>query len=158
MATHWDRHAFSASSLLGIAPRRQLAAARAAGDAHVMRRIERFLCTLREAGRRSVFIVDNKCGDGRLLIRAAKRARSLGFVAIEAKGFDRSPDQVAAARASALGARDPAIGFSFLVREDASPLPVEDDEADLMLAARGEDEATEIARVADPDGAIVSHR
>ena len=133
MAMQWDRHAFSGSNLLGVAPRRQLCAARAAGDAHVMMRVERFLCALRRAGRRSVFIVDNKCGDGRLLIRAA-------------------------ARASALGARDPAIGFSFLVRADGAPLPVEDDEADLMLAARGEDEAAEIARVADPDGAIVSHR
>lgn len=145
MAMQWDRHAFSAPNL-------------PAGDAHVMMRIERFLCALRKVGRRSVFIVDNRCGDGRLLIRVAKRALALGFVAIEAKGFDRSPDRVAAARASALGARDPAIGFSFLVRADGSPLPVEDDEADLMLAARDEDEAAEIARVADPGGAIVSHR
>jgi ubiquinone/menaquinone biosynthesis C-methylase UbiE len=153
----WDHRAFSAPNLFGVAPRRQLCAARAAGDAQVMMRIEHFLCALRRAGRRSVFIVDNKCGDGRLLIRAAKRARALGFVAIEAKGFDHSPGRIATARALALGARDPAIGFSFLVREDGAPLPVEDDEADLMLAARGEDEAAEVARVAHPDGTIVSH-
>lgn len=123
-----------------------------------MRKIERYLAALRKAGRRAVFIIDNKCGDGGLLIEAARRARALGFVAIEAKGFDRSPDRVAIARAAALAGRDPAIGFNFVVREAGSPLPVEDDEADLLLAAPGEDEAAEVARVADPDGAVVTHR
>lgn len=158
MATNLHRTPFPAHHVLGISPRRQSARARRGGTIHVMTRIERFLRGLRDVGRRSVFIVDNKCGDGGLLIRAAQRARALGFVAIEAKGFDRSPDRVAVARAAALAGRDPAIGFNFFVREAGSPLPVEDDEADLLLAAPGEDEAAEVARVADPDGTVVSHR
>lgn len=158
MAIYWGRQAFSVSQVLGVAPRRQMAAARAAGDARAMMRIERFLCALRNAGRRAILIVDDGCGDGRLLIRAAKRARKLGFVAIEAKGFDRSSDHVArAAHAAALAGRDPAIGFSFCLREDGAPLPVEDAEADLILVADGEGDASEIARVAGPAGVIVNH-
>lgn len=56
-----------------------------------MRRIERFLAARRKSGRRSVFIVYNKCGDGSLLIRAA------------------------------IAGRDPAIGFHFLVRAKGTP-------------------------------------
>ena len=158
MAVYWSRQAFSASQLIGAAPRRQMAAVRAAGDARAMMRIERFLCALRNAGRRAILIVDNSCGDGRLLIRAAKRARKLGFVAIEAQGYDRSPDHVArAAHAAALAGRDPAIGFCFRVREDGAPLPVEDAEVDLVLAAEDEDDGAEIARVAVPTALIVNH-
>ena len=158
MATRLRRTPFPAHHVLGISPRRQAASARPGGTTHVLARIERFLRGLRDVGRRSVFIVDNKCGDGRLLIETAKRARALGFVAIDAKGFDRSPDRIAMARAAALAGRDPAIGFDFFVRDAGSPLPVEDDDADLMLAFPGEDEATEVARVADPDGTIIDHR
>jgi ubiquinone/menaquinone biosynthesis C-methylase UbiE len=124
-----------------------------------MRSVERFLAARRKAGRRTVFIVDTKCGDGNLLIRAAMRARALGFLAIEATGLDRSPEQivVAAERARALAGCDPAIGFHFLVRERGAALPVEDDGADLMLAAPGEDDAAEIARAVDPAGAVVDH-
>lgn len=157
MAVYMDRAAFRAREVLGIAPHRLMSANRT-GEALVMMRIERFLSALRKAGRRSVFIVDNKCGDGSLLMRAAKRARALGFVAIDAKGFDRSTERIALARAAALAWRDPAVGLGFFVRETGSPLPVQEDEADLMLAAPEEDEPEEIERVADPDGIIINHR
>jgi len=158
VAMSGGRQAFSVSHMPGVAPRRQMAAVCAAGDARAMMRIERFLCALRNAGRRAILIVDDGCGNGRLLTRVAKRARRLGFVAIEAKGFDRSSDHVArATHAAALAGRDPAIGFSFCVREDGAPLPVEDAEADLMLVADGEDDAAEIARIAVPAGLIVNH-
>ncbi len=92
------------------------------------------------------------------MIRAAKRARALGFVAVEAKGFDRSLGHVAnAAHAAALAGRDPAIGFSFCVREGGEPLPVEDAQADMLLVAGDEADASEIARVAIAGAAIVNH-
>lgn len=153
MATYSARQ--PAHHALGISPRRQMIQGPARGESRVMARIERFLVALRDARRRSVFIVDNKCGDGRRLIGAARRARALGFVAIDAKGFDASEERIALARATALAGRDPAIGFGFFVRRDDEALPVGEHEADLMLAAADEDEAAEIERVADPDGAIV---
>jgi hypothetical protein len=157
VAVYLDRAAFQARDVLGVAPHRLMTANRTA-EALDMMRINRFLSALREAGRRSVFMVDNKCGDGSLLLRAARRARALGFVAIDAKGFDRSPQRIALARAAALAWRDPAVGIGFFVRDSGSPLPVEENEADLMLAAPDEDEPDEIERVADPKGLVVNHR
>jgi SAM-dependent methyltransferase len=63
-----------------------------------MARVEDTLLRLRKAGRRAILIVDPACGDGALLLRAARRAETLGFVAIEALGFDRDFRRLALAR------------------------------------------------------------
>jgi SAM-dependent methyltransferase len=63
-----------------------------------MARAEDTFLRLRKAGRRAVLIVDPACGDGALLVRAARRAEALGFVAIEALGFDRDFRRLALAR------------------------------------------------------------
>lgn len=117
-----------------------LAGASRNANARIMWRIDQALRALHRAGRRSVSIVDVGCGDGSLLRRAALRARALGFVAIEARGFDRSPAKVAAAREAAGAKPDPAIGFAYEVAEGAPPAPQDEaDEPDLVLAADGLD-------------------
>lgn len=68
------------------------------------------LCLTR---RRSLRIVDVACGNGRLLIHAARHARALGFTGIEARGIDIAPSLIASAQVGALRVRDPAIGLVF---------------------------------------------
>ena len=119
--------------------------------------IDRALAHLRKAGRRAILIVDTGCGDGALLLRAAKRAAAFGFVAVEALGFDRSPAHIAAARAAARGCADARLGPEFHLRKAGDPLPL-DGEADLILAAPGEDSPAALARAAHPSGTILNHR
>lgn len=68
---------------------------------------------LRQRHRCSVRIVDADCGNGALLIEAARKARALGFTAIEARGIDGSPAMIARARSAAGMMRDGAIGLVF---------------------------------------------
>lgn len=68
---------------------------------------------LGDARRRSLRIIDAECGDGRLLLQAARHARALGFTAIEALGIDADPLAIRSARAAAAKLRDPAIGLRF---------------------------------------------
>ena len=117
--------------------------------------IERALVGLREEGRRAVSIVDTGCGDGRLLLRSVSRARQLGFVAIDAAGFDPSPSSVAAARAATLMSReDPASGLSFAIRAPGAPLPIADGDADVVIAAPA-DIGPDLFRIAGREGAII---
>lgn len=71
------------------------------------------LATLRDQRRHSVRIVDADCACGSLLIAAARQARALGFIAIEARGIDGSSAMIGRARAAAARLRDPAIGLAF---------------------------------------------
>lgn len=121
-----------------------------------MARIDGALTGLRLAGRRVIRIVDNKCGDGSLLIRTAERATALGFVAVEARGFDRSPDNIAAARAAAGVGQAPGVRLIFVSRAYGMPIPFEDD-TDLLLADPDEDSAEEFRRLADLSGVIIEH-
>lgn len=122
-----------------------------------MTRIEDALTGLRRAGRWVIRIVDNKCGDGSLLIRSAERATALGFVAVEARGFDRSPDNIAAARAAAAGVgQAPGVRLIFVSRAYGMPIPFEDD-TDLLLADPDEDTAEELRRLADLSGVVIEH-
>lgn len=95
-----------------------------------------------------------------MLFRAMVRARLLGFVAIEGRGFDISGEAIEMARRAARGWRDPAIGLSLEVADIASALAAEEDSSiDILLCARGalerlpiairRDVAGEIRRVAD---------
>jgi SAM-dependent methyltransferase len=77
--------------------------------------IVRCIAELRENGRRAIRIVDVHCGAGTVLIAAARRARALGFVAIEARGVDSDPRLIGRASAAARGIADPAMGFSITV-------------------------------------------
>lgn len=152
--------ASSAHHVLGISPRRQMIAGRGGGKARVMERIERFLVALRRAGRRTILIADADCGDGRLLIEAANRAHALGFVVIDAKGFDPSPPQIEAAVEAAKTKGDPAIRFRFVTLDESAPLLLDegdDDRADLMLASARRP-AADIVRVMDRDATLIRHR
>lgn len=71
------------------------------------------LSALRARNRRSVRIVDADCGRGTLLLCAVRHARALGFTAIEARGIDTAPRDVARARVTAARLHDPAIGIAF---------------------------------------------
>ena len=148
------------SHLLALAPRRRWTVrsrpvGRLASPPALSSRIERALAGLRRKGRRAVSIVDTGCGNGRLLLRSVARARALGFVAIDAAGFDPSAANVAAARAAALMARaDPASGLQFAIRAPGAPLPVEDGDADIIIAAPA-DIGPDLLRIAGREGAII---
>lgn len=111
---------------------------------------------LRQARRRSVRIVDAECGNGRLLLQAARYARALGFTAIEGRGIDADPAAIRVARSAAAALRDPAIGLSFeagdllaaLAEEAAFP-------ADVVLWEGGAGARSHIAAAAAAAGRIV---
>lgn len=126
----------------------RLVGRRAEADRRWSRLIEA-LNALRDRGRRSVRIVDAACGDGGLLVEVARRARMLGFVAIEARGIDRDPAHVAHARLTAATLRDPAIGISFEVG-DAGPALAEEAgfPADIVLCDRTGGADERVARAA----------
>ncbi len=71
--------------------------------------------SLREEGRRSIRIVDAACGSASLLLLAVRRARALGFVAIEARGVDLDGACLAQARRVAATIEDPAVDLRFYV-------------------------------------------
>lgn len=92
------------------------------------------LKSLRKRGRRSVRIVDVNCGNGILLIQAARQARSLGFLAIECLGVDRDAGAVEEARRRAHWLADSAVGLTFEVGEPLAHLAVEAEfPADIVL-------------------------
>jgi SAM-dependent methyltransferase len=109
----------------------------------------RTLRVLRKRGRRSIRVVDARCGDGSLLLHLARAARALGFVAIEGRGIDRDPALVAAARLSAALLRDPAIGLTFDAGDGANALLEEAElPADMVFYAEDDVGAAAIATAA----------
>lgn len=99
-------------------------------------------------------MIDNHCGDGRLLVRAAERAVALGFVAVEGRGFDRSAKNIERARAAARGCTLPGVRLVFVRRLRKLPIAA-DCEADLVLAAPVEDPRDDLDALLGPHGAIV---
>jgi len=111
---------------------------------------------LRKRGRRSIRIVDADCGAGELLMHAVRRARELGFVAIEGRGIDSDLRLIASARQAAAGQADPAIGLIFeeadmkrAMREEAE-FP-----ADLLLCPSSGENERELAELAKAAGETV---
>jgi 2-polyprenyl-3-methyl-5-hydroxy-6-metoxy-1,4-benzoquinol methylase len=108
--------------------------------------LARALAELREARRRAVRIVDADCGDGALLLAAARHARVLGFVAIEVRGVDGAPALIARARAAAAALDDAAIGICFDCADMVEALAQEHDfPADIVLAPAALSEAATLA-------------
>lgn len=106
------------------------------GSDGVGRAVERALLRLRHEGRRAIRIVDVDCGTGRRLARVVRRARALGFTAVEARGCAASRE--AAAVAARTGARrpDPGVGWTFDAEAADAALAAEraGHDADLILA------------------------
>jgi len=104
---------------------------------------------LRKRGRRSIRIVDADCGAGELLIHAARRAREMGFVAIEGRGIDADPRLIASALRAAERQGDPAIGLVF-EQGDADKVMREEAEypADLLLCPASDTDTRERAALA----------
>lgn len=100
-------------------------------DAHgpSQSQIDAALLDLRQAGRRSVRMLDLCCGDGERLLRAAGSARSLGFVAIEGLGVDMAPAHIRRARAHAEERADASMTLRFLAMDAIEALAAEHDEA-----------------------------
>lgn len=165
MALYREHEIAPPALVLGLAPHRLRTMRRKSSrlpardqwraEARLLERIDRALFRLRERGRRSVFIVDAKCGDGRFLILVARRARALGFVAIDAHGFDAAPEAIAAARAATRAVRDPAIGLAFDVCGHGAPIPLGDDEADLVIEPVGAGTPFDLARLIGRDGEMI---
>lgn len=116
----------------------------------------RKLKSLRKRGRRSIRIVDADCGAGELLMLAARRARELGFLAIEGRGIDSDPQLIASARRNAARKSDPAIGLVF---EAGDPCEAMQEEAafpaDLLLCPAKAREERAIAAIARAAGRTV---
>ncbi len=92
------------------------------------------LVDLRLRHRHAIRIVDADCAAGSLLLRACRRARELGFTAIEGRGIDGSPALIGQARAAALKLSDPAIGVAFELADAQTALRDEADfPADIAL-------------------------
>jgi hypothetical protein len=103
-------------------------------DQPVLRRIEGVLIRMRRAQRRAVRIVDAGCGDGAWLVRAAQRAVSLGFVAVECRGFDADCAAINRARGLTDDMHDPRIGLTFHVAGVLDGLKEEESRsADILL-------------------------
>jgi 2-polyprenyl-3-methyl-5-hydroxy-6-metoxy-1,4-benzoquinol methylase len=95
------------------------------------------LVNLRLRHRHALRIVDADCGAGSLLLRAACRARELGFTAIEVRGIDGSPALIGQARVAAGSLADPAIGATFDLADAHAALRDEADfPADIVLWSR----------------------
>jgi SAM-dependent methyltransferase len=109
----------------------------------------RKLKRLRERGRRSIRIVDADCGAGELLIHAVRRAREMGFVAIEGRGIDSDPRLIASARRVAARQSDPAIGLVFEHGDQGQVMREESEHpADLLLCPASDANARALAALA----------
>jgi SAM-dependent methyltransferase len=104
---------------------------------------------LRKRGRRSIRIVDADCGAGELLIHAVRRAREMGFVAIEGRGIDADPRLIASARRAAARQSDPAISLVFEQGDPDKALREEAEyPADLLLCSTSDAQTRERATLA----------
>lgn len=111
---------------------------------------------VRLARRRSLRIVDAECGNGRLLLQAARHARALGFTAIEGRGIDADPAAIRVARSTAAALRDPAIGLSFETGDLLTALAEEAEfPADVVLWEGGAGARPLVADAAAAAGRIV---
>lgn len=163
MALYRHHPALPSSLILGLAPHRLTRSRRhdpppivpswRRTDAALIAQVDRALVRLHDGGRRSVFLVDIACGDGRLLVHAARRARALGFVAIDGRGFDAHAEQIACADLAARNCADPAIGLAFEIRAPDAPLPIGDEEADIVIAAGP---SAALSRLIGRDGAVIA--
>jgi SAM-dependent methyltransferase len=89
---------------------------------------------LREAGARSVTILDAGCGPGTWLRRLVTRAVELGFTTINARGFDIAKAQIETARRRAVDlALLPGVALKFEVGDLTSPLQEATSSVDLTL-------------------------
>ncbi len=108
---------------------------------------------LRKRGRHSIRIVDADCGAGELLIHAVRRARELGFVAIEGRGIDNDPRLVASARQAAARQTDPAIGLVFEEGDIDRAMRAEIEfPVDLLLCPSSKENDRELAKLAHAAG------
>lgn len=94
------------------------------------------LAEWRHRGHRSIRILDLACGRGDRLLRAAARARELGFVSVEGRGVDPSPGNIRHARHRAESEAHPSTGLVFEIGEPIAALAAEHDgAADFILVS-----------------------
>ncbi len=131
-------------------------------DREIWARLDAALIRLRTSGRHAIRILDAGCGPGTWLLRMVVRARDLGFTAIDARGFDISPEMIALAGERLDLANDPHIGVTFEVADLLDALDEEEDASyDLTLclygvlnhlsAAERETASAALTRVTDGD-------
>jgi SAM-dependent methyltransferase len=103
-------------------------------DRRIWALLERKLIELREAGAHSICVLDAGCGPGTWLRRVVTRARSLGFDAITARGFDVARVQVQKAQFLARDLSNlPGVNLTFDVADLAGELLEADASVDLTL-------------------------
>ena len=117
-----------------VAPARATTDTDTPQDRAIWARIDAALLDLKANRRHAIRILDLGCGEGRWLIRATRRARQLGFTAIEGRGVDHDPANIAIATAAARAQPDLAIGLTFEVGSFGEALEDERDTAcDIVL-------------------------
>jgi SAM-dependent methyltransferase len=103
-------------------------------DGSAFSRIETTLIGMRRQHRSSVRILDAGCGDGQWTLHVARRAAVLGFVAVEARGFDVNAGGIRRARLLAAEFHDLRIGLTFDIADLLTGLRAEEDRgADIVL-------------------------
>lgn len=108
------------------------------GDRRIWAVLDAKLCALRATGAQSVCILDLGCGPGTWLRRIVTRARTLGFTAIAARGFDIADGQVKRARELAANLSDlSGISLSFEIADICAPFREADGSVDLCLCLCG---------------------
>lgn len=97
-------------------------------------RIARALAEFRNHGHRAVRLLDLDCADGGRLLRAAEKARELGFVSIEGRGVSLWTAGIRHARWQAELAAHPSTELTFEIAEPIAALASEHDgAADIIL-------------------------
>jgi hypothetical protein len=97
-------------------------------------RIARALAEFRNHGHRAVRLLDLDCADGGRLLRAAEKARELGFVSIEGRGVSLWTAGIRHARWQAELAAHPSTELQFEIAEPIAALASEHDgAADIIL-------------------------
>lgn len=97
-------------------------------------RIAKALAEFRNHGHRSVRMLDLDCADGGRLLRAAGKARELGFVSIEGRGVSLWTAGIRHARWQAELAAHPSTDLHFEIAEPIAALASEHDgAADLIF-------------------------
>jgi SAM-dependent methyltransferase len=103
-------------------------------DKRVWTVLDAELRTLKASGASAVRILDAGCGPGTWLRRVVAHAHWLGFRKIDARGFDISEVQIAAARKKSRAlARLPGVTLTFEVGDLTQPLPEANASVDLTL-------------------------
>jgi SAM-dependent methyltransferase len=108
------------------------------GDRRIWAVIDRSLVALAESGQKHLRVLDAGCGPGTWMRRVLQRAHLLGFIRVEARGFDISAEQIMLAQKTAgRTAALPGAACEFELGDITQPFPEATGSVDLCLCVYG---------------------